>query len=356
MKKILVVIMAMLFCFTPFVGCATMDKEKNKDSIGSISLSPDGRKILFHRSQGGNPYYMIQVYDLQTGELSAYRSPDGEEWNDARYSFDGKSIVFRITPHKENQRDIANSQIAIMTPDGRKVREITSSTGFKGYPSFSHAGKKVIYIKSGIIRKEGKTPAADYDIYEVDLETGKETRLTWFKFFMMSPPYYLPDDKTFMFSAESPFAYPGSPSNDYKSMEKIRAEIKAKYKDNNIFLMHGNEKVLKPYVEYYKESDHPLLSADGSILIFRGLAYKPDGRGDWEQFFQHATDGKHRRITNLHATSIWSGAISNDGALLAVVYDAAPEREIRRIVIYQVKDGTSREITLPDQPSRIINR
>jgi hypothetical protein len=26
-----------------------------------------------------------------------------------------------------------------------------------------------------------------------------------------------------------------------------------------------------------------------------------------------------------------------------------------KIVLYKVKDGTSREITLPDQPSRIIN-
>ncbi|HEX7415599.1 MAG TPA: hypothetical protein VF305_00255, partial [Smithellaceae bacterium] len=92
MKKILTVIIAMLVCFT---GCATMDKEK-QDIIRSISFSPDGKKILFDRRKDDKPY-MIHVYDLITGELSAYRSPDGEDWHIARYSFDGKRVVFTIT-------------------------------------------------------------------------------------------------------------------------------------------------------------------------------------------------------------------------------------------------------------------
>jgi hypothetical protein len=44
------------------------------------------------------------------------------------------------------------------------------------------------------------------------------------------------------------------------------------------------------------------------------------------------------------------------GKLLAVVYNSAQAREIRKIVVYNVQDGTSKEIILPDQPSRIINR
>jgi hypothetical protein len=37
---------------------------------------------------------------------------------------------------------------------------------------------------------------------------------------------------------------------------------------------------------------------------------------------------------------------------MAIVYG---EQTKNKIVIYQVKDGKSKEITLPDQPSRIIN-
>ena len=48
-------------------------------------------------------------------------------------------------------------------------------------------------------RRGGRTPVADYDVYEVDVETGRETRLTQFKFYQISNPYYFPDDKTFIF-------------------------------------------------------------------------------------------------------------------------------------------------------------
>jgi hypothetical protein len=50
--------------------------------------------------------------------------------------------------------------------------------------------------------------------------------------------------------------------------------------------------------------------------------------------------------------SIWSQAVSPQGELVAIVYG---EMTKNKIVICQVKDGKSREITLPDQPSRIIN-
>ena len=94
------------------------------------------------------------------------------------------------------------------------------------------------------------------------------------------------------------------------------------------------------------------MSADGSVLIFAAQAFKPDGSADGGQFFQYSPDGNHRQITHLHATAFWSEAVSFNGELLAIVYG---EQRINKIVIYQVKEGTSREITLPDQSSRIIN-
>jgi len=53
MKKILFVIMAMLFYFPACAGCATMEKEK-KDRIGYMSFSPDGKKIIFDRERDDN--------------------------------------------------------------------------------------------------------------------------------------------------------------------------------------------------------------------------------------------------------------------------------------------------------------
>lgn len=129
--------------------------------------------------------------------------------------------------------------------------------------------------------------------------------------------------------------------------------------------MQGNEKELKPYLvmpEYQKKfkdyvavsesSRLPSLSADGSVLIFMSTGYKPDGSADWDQLYQYSADGNHRQITHLYKSTIWSQAVSPNGELVAVVYG---ELTKNKIVLCQIKDCISREITLPDQPSHIIN-
>ena len=360
-KRMLSIIILFFACFMAFTGCANADKGKH-DVIREISFSPDGKKLIFDRRNAGRPG-MIHIYDLTTGELSAYQPPKDERWFHARYSFDGKCIVFIVS----SEEDPLNPQIAIMDPDGKNVRKITNTTGLKFSPSFSHTGRKIIFARPDVIRKSGRTSAADYDVYEVDVETGRETRLTYFKFFGMSKPYYFPDDKTFVFWGESPFAYPAIPNSDRNVavMKKINKELESKYKKNSIYVMQANEKELKPYLvmpEYQKKfkdyvaisesSSRPSLSADGAVLIFMSTGYKPDGSADWDQLYRYSADGNHRQITHLYKSTIWSQSVSSNGELVAIVYG---EMTKNKIVLCQVKDGTSREVTLPDQPSRIIN-
>ena len=366
MKKI-ALIMTMFFFFPLFGGCATMGKDKEKsDVIRNISFSPDGKKLLFNRRSVGEEY-RTHVYNLETGELAAYQSPKEERWLQARYSFDGKLIVFIAMPLIEHKEDLDNAQVAIMDVDGKNVRKITNTPGLKIYPSFSHSGRKIIFARADVIRKSGRTPAADYDVYEVDVETGRETRLTYFKFFSISELYYFPDDKTFVFWGDYPLAYPAIPESnkDIGVMQNIREELKSKYKKNSIYVMQANAKELKPYLvmpEYQKrfkhyvaDSEHsrqPSLSGDGSVLIFAAQGYKPDGSANWDQLYKYSADGNHRCITNLYKATIISQAVSPDGKLVAIVYG---EMTKNKIVVCHVKDGKSREITLPDQPSRIIN-
>lgn len=350
----LVFMVSVLFVFLLSVGgCTTETNTKDKDFINYISFSPDGKKILFDRRKGEGPY-MIQVYDLENGELSAYQSPLNEQWSMARYSFDGKQIVFSVIPRLEKKLDLANMQLAIMDPAGKHVRKITSSSGPKIYPSFSHSGTRVIYARADAVRESGHTPAADFDIYEADIATGTENRLTKFRFFQVSPPYYLPDDKTFIFSGESFRSYPGVADSDFKALQRLREEYKSKYQENTIFLMRGKEKTLEPYIKFFHYSNNPLLSEDGELLFFQGNG-EPETRGGWTQYYLHSLNGRHRRITYLKASTVWSGGVSSDGKWIGAVYNIGPKFEIRRIVIYSVQDGTRRDIELPDNPSRIIN-
>jgi len=361
--QMLFVLIITCLLLTPIGGCSNV---KIEDRVRHISFSPDGKKIIFNRRKAEGPN-LINVYDLESGELSAYQSPSNETWTMAGYSFDGKYIVFSITPRGEKYLELEKMQIAVMDPEGKNVRRITNGSGAKIYPSFSHSGKKVIFVKAGRIRERGKTPAADYDIYEVDIETGQETRLTWFKFFMMSPPYYFPDDETIIFSAYGPPSiYPGIAEDDYEAIRKKAEELKEKSIQgfgkrgtanwipsihDNIYVMKKGEKELpEPLIRSKDDMRSPTLTYAGKIF-FEAPAYKPDGSGDWSQIFEYSPDDNHRRITNIQGRGIKSWAVSPDGEMLAVVFSG----EIMEISVYRVKDGSVQEISLPDQPLRIIN-
>lgn len=358
-------------------GCAAKTDEK-QDYISGISFSPNGKKILFTRKKDDG-IALLNVYGLETGELSAYQSPHGESWYYATYSYDGKYIAFVIMPRKDNgYLDFSNTQIAVMDPDGKNIRKITNSPGTRMSSSFSHNGKKIIFARAGMVRESGRTPAAKYDVWEVDVKTGKETRLTWYEFFLMSVPYYLPDDKTFIFAAENPSSYPDSPDNNYEAIKKKRKEYESKYGENCIYVMQGRE-TLKPFIVFPPEkvfrgkgtltgklliteegkgySGDPLISADGSRIFFLAHSFmSTPTKGFDYQYYEYSPDGKHRRITSfINRMSISDTAVSFDGEKIGIVYSAEPERDIRKIVICMVKDGTCREIVLPDKPSRIIN-
>jgi Tol biopolymer transport system component len=314
------------------------------------------------------------MYNMKTGELIAYKSPVGEMWDEPEYSFDGKQIVFITVPLKIEHitgrffsektieaEDFNNSQIAVMEPDGKNVRKVTNTTGLKLYPSFSHSGRKIICALQHDPNIRG---VASTDIYEVDVKTGQETRLTQFSFMYVSKPYYFPDDKMFIFEGCNFMDYPGisgRPTTEYfRKVAKTREEFHSKYGNNSIYVMQKNEKELKPYIimhDYSEKfpgsspgnvySESPSLSADGAVLIFRARGYKPDGSGDEDHLYQYSSDGNHRSITQI--TRYGEATISPDGKLIAII--PVPSY----IIIYQIKNGTSRKITLPDQPSRIIN-
>ena len=163
----------------------------NKDSIANLSFNHDRKKVVFDRCR--NEGCQIQVYDLETGELAAYQSPQNERWTMGKYSYDGKKIAFSVIPIKPNDElDLGAMQIAVMDADGKNYKKVTTGPGAKLYPAFSHNGKKILYACAARIRESGKTPASNYDAWEVDLTKGKQTQLTFYKYFYMGNLTYFP--------------------------------------------------------------------------------------------------------------------------------------------------------------------
>ncbi|MBN1365376.1 MAG: PD40 domain-containing protein [Syntrophaceae bacterium] len=304
-------------------GCFAMNKIE-KDTISNLSFSHDGKKVVFDRCQ--NDGCQIQVYNLETGELAAYQSPKNERWMMGKYSYDGKRITFSVIPVKfTGDLDLGEMQIAVMDADGKNYKKVTTGPGAKLYPTFSHNGKKILYACAARIRESGRTPAAQYDAWEIDLTTGKQTQLTFFKYFYMSNLTYFPDDERFIYYGELPDEFEGLRSYPHaEAFKQKMIELGRKGMNiMNVVVMKGKEMIPNPYHFPPKTfAKRPLLSKDGSILLYE--------KSDSGKFYLYSPEGNHRLVC--HAGSVSSAAISPDGEWLTETMGEV-------IHIFRVKDG-----------------
>jgi len=313
---------------------------EEKDTISNLSFSHDGKKVVFDRCR--NDGCQIQVYDLETGELAAYQSPKNERWTMGKYAYDGKRITFSVMPIKfTGSLDLGEMQIAVMDADGKNYKKVTTGPGAKLYPTFSHNGKKILYACAARIRESGHTPAADYDAWEIDLTTGKQTQLTFFEYFYMGSLTYFPDDERFIYYGELPSVFEGirSYSNADKFKEKMIELGRKGMNIMNVVVMKGKEMIPNPYHFPPKTfPEKPLLSKDGSVLLY--------AKSDSGDFYLYSADGNHSLVGG--GGSVKSADISPDGKLLGMIATS--------IHIFEVQDGKRKVILyLPSTPRTIVN-
>jgi Tol biopolymer transport system component len=338
--KTFIACIAMLIAITlvPSTGNC-MSKLDSKDSISNLSFNHDGKKVVFDRCR--NEGCQIQVYDLETGELAAYQSPENERWTMGKYSYDGKRITFSVIPVSFTGRlDLGQMQIAVMDADGKNYKKVTTGHGAKLYPTFSHNGKKILYACAAQIREKGRTPAAQYDAWEVNLETGQQTQLTFFKYYYMGSLAYFPDDERFIFDGDMPTAFPGlEPTKanplDNQEMSK-QGRIKNAIPISGVVAMKRGDTLPRENFNFGEKffAKKPLLSKDGSKLIVE----KDISGGD---FYLYSPVGNHRLVGG--GGSVKSAAVSPDGKLLGMIATS--------IHIFEVQDGRRKVILyLPSTP------
>lgn len=331
--------------------------------VNGITFSNDPDKLLFrHRCRGANNPNYWAVYELSSGrtyDFNVLNKATKNAINDLpAYSRDGKLITF--VAGQENYRNIF-----VMNADGSNVRQLTYNYNenakevgkdivtmrLNDAPSFSHDGKRIIFKRSGVKRTKpaqfgDPMLSSRWDIYEIEIETSKEHRLTNYEFYLISQPFYLPDGKRFIFSAN--LSINASPIESGIE-SKTRDKYWDKYKWNTIFIMDGEKKDLAPVLKNGRHSDEPKLVQDG-VIVFRSDVTDVDGIARTGTIYYDLFIYRAGRITRLVKAPmrILSISLSPDGAKVAFIYrlDDATDADLSIINL----DGTERkEILIPWQ-------
>lgn len=336
---------------------ARVDAIQDSATIKHISFSPDGNKLIFDRCQQGQ--CAIHVYDLKTGDLGYYQSPNGEYWSLPRYSYDGTHIVFSRTPKDANgKRLLEDMQIAVMKVDGSEIKTITQSKGAKIYPAFSHAGDKVIYAQAANLRKPNdKTPAADYDFFESSVTANWTKQLTHYEFFMVSPTFYMPDDKRFVFSVYGPRRYSLTEAMLVSSREREKRlqAYEQKYGRNLLFVLSPDDTELLPYLTHRTElTESPVLDASNRLYFTdsRSMLNQLDktglSLGQWRSFATGWADGTSGNLASYDVAP-------NAKQVICVWAKEEWRRRIYEVSLRNLDGSDVRQLTFPTQAHRINN-
>lgn len=370
-RHCLPLIIAGVALLTCCLGCKPLKIPEKPLSLGqftnvlTISISPDGSQILFDGC-GHKEYPACTIYrfDRDNNRLFRYlpRTPH-ESLYGGRYSPSSNLIAFSLLPVDDAGNDVfEDSQIALMQQDGTGFKVVTESKELKTKPAISYDEKQLAFFKSEMssagspLRKQ-RTRALKYDLYSLNLLTGKETRLTKYGFYSAGNACFAGDNKRILFEGDSPMRTPYS-----EQAADYREQFKNKYKENIIFSIKTDgtdiNKELIPYFTLSYGSKMPVFFRDGS-LVFEGREGVHQG---FIHFYKRSNKGKLDELAH-EKLGIGKG---EDGKSLIVVREmtGTPDGRLLAILNYnqetnqryiRVLDLSSRKLTDIIPPTNIEN-
>lgn len=149
---------------------------------GEFAISPDGKHLLFTT---GSLMHGLRILDLQSGRIGVVPMEAGRTWEMPSWATDGKQVVAISTAVRDNHYLVGDMQVILIDPKTWKHRSISSGEGVKIFPFFS-ADNSLVYFFKGVKRTSGSTLASRFDLYVINVATGKEVQLTHEQFYQVT--------------------------------------------------------------------------------------------------------------------------------------------------------------------------
>lgn len=170
-------------------GLRRLTDTKGYDAEGSYS--PDGRQIVFCSERDGNRE--LYVMDADGKNVRKLTNAPGCYNGGPFFSPDGKRVVFRSDRKKPDQL-----QLYVINADGSSERALTDDDNWVQWGPFWHPdGRHIVYAAAD---HGNPTVRPNYDVYWMNVDTGKRVRLTYFAGADLLP-VISPDGKKLMWTS-----------------------------------------------------------------------------------------------------------------------------------------------------------
>jgi Tol biopolymer transport system component len=133
------------------------------------SYSPDGKHIVFCSNRDGN--LELYIMDADGKEVRQLTHAPGCYNGGPFFSPDGKRIIFRSDRKKKDYL-----QIYVINADGTGERALTDTNGVNWGPYWYKDGKHIVYAAAD---HSDPTKRPNYDLWWMNVDTGKQVRLTY---------------------------------------------------------------------------------------------------------------------------------------------------------------------------------
>src|SRR5437773_9832853 len=151
-------------------GLKRLTNAKGYDAEGSYS--PDGKQIVFCSNRSGESNLELYIMDADGKNVRQLTKTPNCYNGGPFFSPDGKRVIFRSDRKKKDQL-----QLYVINSDGTGERALTDDLNWVHWAPYWHPDGKHIVYTAADHGDPMKRP--NYDVYWMNVETGKRTRLTF---------------------------------------------------------------------------------------------------------------------------------------------------------------------------------